>query len=316
MELFKSFISVMAYASLGFSFSAAYLKINKIWKRKHIEEVANSVSIAGNVVDIIPLTIFALNFMIVAQWQGLIDSLVWIAAGVVSVFIGSGFWVHRYRGKSFWTRFKEAIKLEGSEVGDLATRLFRPSSAETILKILSQFAYIDQNLGRREQEFIQSFADNWHMDIDWYRLSELGDVDRSLRYVNTRETVSRYIRTSPPVEQVSQLIDVLQSLVEIDDTVSAQEELMLGEVNGLLLDYMDPTNSPMKFAVVIAPQSRDQDVAIASLLPQLQKIEVAGGSGYKIGSFYSQDYANLICDQYRALGYFTIDMASDVADPA
>ena len=51
MEIFKSFISAMAYASLGFSFAAAYLKINKIWKRKHILEVANSVSIVGNVVS-------------------------------------------------------------------------------------------------------------------------------------------------------------------------------------------------------------------------------------------------------------------------
>ena len=63
MEVFKSFISYMAYASLGFSFAAAYLKINKLWKRKHIAEVANSVSIMGNVFDIIPSTFFALNFL-------------------------------------------------------------------------------------------------------------------------------------------------------------------------------------------------------------------------------------------------------------
>ncbi len=68
MELFKLFISIMAYASLGFSFAAAYLKINKIWIRKHIAEVANSVSILGNVFDIIPLTFFSLNFLLVAQW--------------------------------------------------------------------------------------------------------------------------------------------------------------------------------------------------------------------------------------------------------
>ena len=111
MELVKSVISVMAYASLGFTFAAAYLKINKIWKRKHIAEVANSVSILGNVFDIIPLTIFSLNFLLVAQWQGLIDSVVWMFAGAISILIGSGLWVQENRHKSFWTRIKESLRL-------------------------------------------------------------------------------------------------------------------------------------------------------------------------------------------------------------
>jgi hypothetical protein len=126
MELLKSIVSVLAYASLGFSATAAYLKINKIWKRKHNEEVANSVSIVGNVVDLIPLSFFSLNYLFVMQWQGLIDSVIWIVAGVVSIMIGSGLWVEANRHKSSWTRWKEALKLEKSEVGDLAMSLKRP----------------------------------------------------------------------------------------------------------------------------------------------------------------------------------------------
>jgi len=34
------------------------------------------VSIAGNVADIIPLSFFALNFMLFTHWQGLIDSII------------------------------------------------------------------------------------------------------------------------------------------------------------------------------------------------------------------------------------------------
>ena len=81
MELFKSFISFMAYASLGFSFAAAYLKTNKIWKRKHIAEVANSVSILGNVFDINPLTFFSLNFLLVAHGKGLSTAFIGCSPG-------------------------------------------------------------------------------------------------------------------------------------------------------------------------------------------------------------------------------------------
>lgn len=311
MELFKSFISIMAYASLGFSFAAAYLKINKVWKRKHIEEVANSVSIMGNVFDLIPLTFFSLNFLLVAQWQGLIDSVLWIFAGVVSVLIGSGLWVQGNRGKSFWTRLKESLKLEKSEIGNLATTFFRPSAAEIILEIFARFAYIDRNLVAREQELIQLFADKWHIDINWEDHKKLAELEESVGFVKTRETVARYLKTSPPTEQVAQLIDVLHALVKIDENVSSEEELILEEVHKFMLDYIDGSDVQGNYTVIIAPQNRNQDAAIATLLPDAEKVEIAGGSGYLIGSFYSQDYANVICDQYRELGFFTIDLMRD-----
>ena len=311
MELFKSFINIMAYASLGFSFAAAYLKINKIWKRKHIAEVANSVSIMGNVFDIIPLTFFALNFLVVAQWQGLIDSVLWIFAGAVSVLIGSGLWVQGNRRNSFWTQLKESLKLEKSEIGHLATTFFRPSAAEIILEILARFAYIDRDLAAREQELIHSFAETWRLDINWEENSKLSELDQPVSFVKTRHTVARYLKTSPPAEQVAQLIDVLHALVKIDENVSSQEQLILEEVHKFMLNYIDDSDAQANYTVIIAPQNRNQDAAIATLLPDVQKIEVAGGSGYLVGSFYSQDYADVICDQYRALGFFTIDFMGD-----
>jgi len=311
MELFKSFISTMAYASLGFSVAAAYLKINKIWKRKHIAEVADSVSIMGNVFDIIPLSFFALNFLFVAQWQGMIDSIIWIFSGVLSVLIGSRLWVQVDRNKTFWTRVKEALKLEKSEVGYLATSFFRPSGGELILEIFARFAYIDQDLVDREKELIQSFADTWHLDIDWEQHKKLAELEQSVSFIKTRDTVARYLKTSPPAEQVAQLIDVLYALVKVDENVSDQEALILGEVHQFLLSYMDESNIEAKFTVLIAPQNRDQDTAIAALLPNIEKIAVAGGSGYLVGSYYSQDFAEVICDQYRALGFLTIDLVGD-----
>ena len=265
----------------------------------------------GNVFDIIPLSFFALNFLFVAQWQGMIDSIIWIFAGVLSVLIGSRLWVQVDRNKTFWTRLKEALKLEKSEVGYLATSFFRPSGAELILEIFTRFAYIDQDLVAREKELIQSFADTWHLDIDWQQHEKLAELEQSVSFIKTRDTVARYLKTSPPAEQVAQLIDVLHALVKIDENVSDQEELILEEVHQFLLSYMNDANIEAKFTVLIAPQNHDQDAAIAALLPDVEKIAVAGGSGYLIGSYYSQDYAEVICDQYRALGFLTIDMVGD-----
>lgn len=311
MEFFKSFIGIMAYASLGFTVAAAYLKINKIWKRKHNAEVADSVSIVGNVIYVIPLSFFALNYIFIAHWQGLIDSVIWIASGIVYILIGSRLWVQSHRHKTFWTRLQEVLKLERSEVGDLAKSFFRPSGGEIILSILAHFAYIDRKLTVREKEFIQSFVDTWHMKFDWNEHSRLAVDDQPVIFIKTREKVEHYLNTSPPVKQVSQLIDVLHVLAKIDESVSAQEKLILEEVDGLLLSYVNASDAQARFAVVIAPQNDNQDSAIATLLPDVEKSEVAGGSGYMIGSYYSQDYAGMICNQYRALGFFTIEIIHD-----
>lgn len=311
MELLKSIIGILAYASLGFSATAAYLKINKIWKRKHNTEVANSVSIAGNVVDLIPLSFFTLNYLFVMQWQGLIDSVIWIVAGIVSIMIGSGLWVPANRDKTSWTRWKEALKLEKSEVGDLAKSFFRPAHAEIILEIFAHFAYVDRDLGEREQELIQAFADTWRLDISWKKYHRLANLEGPASLVKARDTVVRYLTTSPPPEQVAQLIDVLQALVQVDDLVASEEKMIMDEAQGLLLNYIDDSDTQASFTVVIAPQDSEQDIAVTTLLPNVKKTEVAGGSGYIVGSYYSQDYANVICGQYRALGFFTVDLVEE-----
>jgi hypothetical protein len=311
MEFFKSFIGFMAYASLGFTVAAAYLKINKIWKRKHNAEVADSVSIVGNVIYVIPLTFFALNYILIAHWQGVIDSVIWIASGIVYILIGSRLWVQSHRHKTFWTRLREALKLERSEVGDLANSFFRPSGSEIILSILAHFAYIDRKLTAREKEFIQSFADTWHMKFDWNEHSSLVADNQPAIFFKMHKKVEHYLDTSPPVKQVSQLIDVLHVLAKIDESVSDQEKLILEEVDGLLFSYVNASDAQARFSVVIAPQNKKQDSAIAALLPDIEKSEVAGGSGYMIGSYFSQDYAGIICDQYRALGFFTIEIVRD-----
>ena len=205
MEFIKSAVGFLAYAALAISLAAAYLKINKIWKRKHNAEVANSVSIAGNVLDVIPLAVFALNFALIAQWQGFLRSSIWIVAGLILITIGSGFWVQANRHKSTWTRLKEALRLERSEVGHLATTFFRPSGAEIILEILAHFAYIDRELADSERKMIQAFADNWRLKFDWQKFESLGEQDTPASLVQARASVEQYLKTSPPENQVAQL---------------------------------------------------------------------------------------------------------------
>ena len=156
----------------------------------------------------IPLSLYALNYALIQHWQGLIDALIWITSAVISVLIGSRLWVQDHRDKGFWLRLKEALRLERSEVGDLAKAFFRPSGGDIILEIFAHFAYIDRKMVEREKSFIQSFANSWRIDIDWEKYESFAELEQSTSFVKARDSVTRYLGTSPPREQVAQLIDV------------------------------------------------------------------------------------------------------------
>ncbi len=249
-----------------------------------------------------------LNFLLVAQWQGFIDSIIWISAGIALILIGAGLWVEDKRELTFWAKVREALKLERSEIGELALSLFRPSAAQNILEILAQFAYIDRDLAEREKSFIQSFAEKWRIEVDWKDFEHLPGVCRAGRFMNARDSAMRYLKTSPPAEQVAQLIDLLEALVGVDDELLEQEVQILDEVRGLLLDYLPEFDEKAHYSVVVVPQNREQDAAISTLLPNVEKTGIAGGSGYVIDTFYSRNYAEVMCNEYRALGFFTVDL--------
>ncbi|MGB5324577.1 MAG: hypothetical protein WBN40_04020, partial [Pseudomonadales bacterium] len=89
--------------------------------------------------------------------------------------------------------------------------------------------------------------------------------------------------------------------------------LMLSEARGLLSSYVEDGDNPAAFTVVIAPQNDEHDAALTTLLPNARKISVAGGTGYVVGSYHSHEFAEMIRDQYRALGFFTVDVGEQVA---
>lgn len=312
METWKEVIGVLAYLSLGIGAISAYLQLNKVWSRKHREEVANSISIAGHVMTIIPLIIFGLNFLVVAQWQGFINSIIWICWGSMMILIGSGLWIKGNRKKGLWNNVKRALRLEKSEVGDLAMALIRPASADLLLRILTEFAWIDDELDEREKQYIQNFADSWNLEVNWsVHGSTKNNKDLHANLTATHELVDSYLLTSPPSDQVDELADVLTQLTQIDDEVTEAEEILLEEVLAMLTGYKGDDGGSEHHAVVIAPRSEEQTNMLKALIPDSEEVAVAGGWGYVVGNYCSLKYAKTMCEQFRKQGFFTVTMAME-----
>ena len=59
------------------------------------------------------------------------------------------------------------------------------------------------------------------------------------------------------------------------------------------------------FEVNIVPQDEQQVGAIKEILPNLESVHDRGGKVFKVGKFFSEDYAEAVCEKYIALGLYS-----------
>ncbi len=302
--MLETIVSYLAYASLGFALVSAYLQTNKIWQRKHIPEVADSISIPGIAVESIPLVFFGAYFLVKGEIVGLIDSVIWLTTTCILVLIGSGTWVRGRRGKGFWRRVRSSVASEKQEMGALAKALFRPSGRRQLLDLLQALAEVDGEVSEREVELIRHFSDEWGMSFA--PRESRPESALSSRLIKVSRALRAYLQTSPPSQQVIHIEELLHLLVDADGRSDDSEVTAMEEVKGLIAQYLSEDETVAPFHVLVAPQSQDQIQSLSMLIDESALHTGAGGQGFTVGLFHSRRYAEAICNEYRRLGYFTV----------
>ncbi|OYT10823.1 MAG: hypothetical protein B6I18_07075 [Bacteroidetes bacterium 4572_112] len=287
------------------SFFQIYFIVNKLWKRKHEQLVAESISISAMFISLFINVLFGINNIGQGGYAQLSGNLLWIFASTISLVIGVGLFVNVNKKTSFLKLLLKAFNMERKEAGDLAKSLFQPSSAEKILTILGRLAMIDNDLDELEQKYIQEFADNWHIDINWDEIHKYEDTS-SDRYNKLRDSVYDYLKSSPPKDQASHLIDVISLLINADGIVSDEEAIMESELTGIIKEYLGEGADVEVYKVAIVPQTPEQDDAIQARFSDLSRVEIAGGFAYLSETFHSEKYAEEVSKQYRSFNVFSI----------
>ncbi len=291
-----------------------YLTINKIWSRKHERAVAEAQSIMALALALGTTLPWLIKYLIAKDWESsLANSLELVEFGIFFL-IGMGLWVPDPQRRGLWDKLRAAIKLERQEAGDLVKRLVRPDGAKLIIDILHSVAMIDQHLDDKEREFVDEFAKSWGID---YNVDELlqKESDQGGDFIALRQLVHEYLAIRPPAEQVAQLRGVLEALSKVDDEVGEEETLILAKVFGILDSYCGDGHVS-SVSVLLVPQSRNQEYAIRNLLSYSESIKCHGGTAFLVGSYYSEAYAEIVCDKYCSMNFFTIvDTANENQEP-
>jgi hypothetical protein len=279
-----------------------YLIINKLWKRRMLREVTESVSIAAALLGLFNAIPFLFLFILIDQSvAGVAKTTISIITAIVFVLIGSGLWVAELRGRGFRYLFARALRLERRESGDLIKQLVQPKGAQQILRILHQLASVDGHIDEREADLIRQFAAEW-------RIPAPSTEERApaADLITLRKSVAEYLNLRPPTQQAGQLRDVLQVMAESDARVTWQESVALEEIDGMLRQYIVGDDADVSLhEVLIVPQSERQVEAVRTLLPGREEKMLRGGRVFSVGQYFSPRYAEFVCQKYIGLGLFS-----------
>ena len=287
------------------SFFQIYFIVNKLWKRKHEQLVAESISISAMFISLFINILFGIKNIGGGGYAQLSGNVLWVLASTISLLIGIGLFMNANKKVSFFKLLLRALNMERKEAGDLAKSLFQPSAADKIIIILGRLAMIDNDLDDLEKKYIQEFADNWHIEIDWNEIHKYEDHS-SDKYNKLRDSVHQYLKSSPPKEQASNLIDVISLLINADGVVSKEESIMEAELRGIILKYLGKDDEIDIFKVAVVPQNDEQENAVQSRFNELTKVEIAGGYAYLSENFHSEKYAEEVSKQYRSFNVFSL----------
>jgi hypothetical protein len=96
-------------------------------------------------------------------------------------------------------------------------------------------------------------------------------------------------------------------MAEADDEVTEEEAMAVAEFTGMIAHYVSSEKGGelLMFEVNIVPQGDEQMEAVRELLPELEMVQDRGGRVFKVGKYFSEDYAEAVCEKYISLGLYS-----------
>ena len=309
---FERFITALAVFALVLAAVISYLKVNKIWARKHHKEVAASVSVAAAFLSLFTILPFMIKFAVVDQdYVAAGRYVISLVVFMVMVTIGIGFWVRRDERQSIWQLVKQSLLTERGELAYLIQSFAKPKEAATIVRILQLVSAVDKNLDERELKVIESVAGPWGIQVSEIMSADLESLDADIETV--RNTFLEYLSRKPPKNQASKVFDLVRFLIQADKKVTHEEQLILDEISHVVKGYLDKDyKAAVTYEVLVVPQRSEERNEIAEMIGTHELKERAGGEAYVAGTYFSELFAHEMCKRYRDLHHFsTVEARTD-----
>jgi len=305
LSVLQQVLTSLAIIGLVISVVISYLKVNKLWGRRHIKEVAESISVVAAILSLFTTLPFLIKFVVidkdyVAAGKFLLSLVVFF----VFFLVGIGFWVKRHEPLGLWRMMRRAIATERGELTYLIHSFTKPREAPAILRILRLVSLVDRHLDQREIEILESVARPWGIHPDEFKSGpEIGE-DTGIGAV--RDAFTGYLGMKPDQSQVEKVVDLIRFMIHADRQVTADEALVLDEVSGAAKAYLSASGAGADvFEVLLVPQRTEDFDRAGDLIVDPVLHPRAGGEAFVAGTYYSESFARAICERFRQRDFFS-----------
>ena len=128
-----------------------------------------------------------------------------------------------------------------------------------------------------------------------------GEIQEKFRRLSLN-TLDR-VQTEKIIEKV---YDLVKFVVHADRRVSTEEGLIMEEISGAVsADLSDLDEHHDRVEVLIVPQSQAHREKIQEQFSAPALEARAGGEAYVAGTYFSESFAQAICDRFRKRNFFS-----------
>ncbi|MCP4460094.1 MAG: hypothetical protein GY816_19030 [Cytophagales bacterium] len=301
--MFQTLIHFLAYGAIIFSLIEVYLMLNKLWSRKHIKEVTDSISISARVMGIVPATIFTVNYFFEEQWQGVIDGMIWIFAAIMQIVVAAGLWVVGNKNRDIFDLIRRSIKDESKELNNLAKFIFQVSSREKIIDLLAAMALTDKILNDEEKKFVENLASNWEIKVSWDKLIGRFKKKDISALINLSIEMRKYMELHPTKKEFKLLLKCMRQLSDQSGYSRPENQYIIDE---FVESYAVHTEriQPDRYQVQVVPQEKEQHEKMHASGVSMTSAYIGSGFTYVFGPIYTQNFAEKVTVEFEELGYF------------
>jgi hypothetical protein len=309
MKFIELLLQWSIYLSVAINALVVYLNINKMWSRKQESVVADSISVAAQLISFVTIIPFLISYTLKGNYGDALYQLLWFVYTGFLIITGIGFWVKEQRYLGIWQKLIRAVNQDKNEVGNLVKSIISSPGNHQIVAILHRLAWLDDELDQREHEYIQLFANQLEIDSEF--ILDGKPPEEGIDKFNTlRQLVQEYLAIEPPTEQVQLLGDLVQALIAADDKITPEEEVIAEEIAGMV-DNSANRNQTIYYGIVIHPKNQEQETEIVTAIPAVKVECLLGDRAFVAGIFHTRRYAELVSESYRDRGWFTVVHEND-----
>lgn len=297
MYTLENILASFALAGLLLSAVITYLKVNKVWSRKHHREVAESISITAALLSLFTTLPFLVKFLVVDKDFVAAGRFMLSLVGFFVFFlVGIGLWVARDERRNLWSLLMRSLNMERAEMGYLVRSLTSPREARPVLRLLQALACADDELDPRERDIVEQVARSLGVEPESILNTEAPDLEAG------RAAFGEFLDLKPSQERVAKVLDLARMLVRADKVVSSEEKTLLAEIE--MMARARKQGLEPRWEVLLVPQDPEERTLIKARLPDAEPVRRGGGTVYVASAFHSDGFARAACEPWRKLDIF------------